>query len=124
MTGGGGEIGGAVGESGCALIAEEGGLVAEEEEVEVVIVVVVDPHGGLEATLGHGGGGGGPATFGVVEELRACVGDDAQVHQAVVVVIAGGDGTDGLELGEAGVGDESGAATVELDAGGRPGEQV
>ena len=60
------EIGGAVGESGGALVAQERGRVAEEDEVEVVIVVVVDPDGGLEAALRQIGGraGSGPSRCG------------------------------------------------------------
>ena len=124
MAGLEGEVRGAVGETGGAFIAQERGGVAEEHEVEVVIVVVIDPGGALEAALRQMGVLANEVAFGVAIEQRAGVGEDAEIHQAVVVEIAGGDGEGADEIFEAGLFDEIGAVAVQRDRGGGPNQQI
>ena len=70
VTGSERKIGGAVGESSGALIAQQRGRVAEQDEVEIVIVVVIDPDGGLEAALREVGGRELEAALDVAVEQR------------------------------------------------------
>ena len=80
-----------------ALVAQQRRAIAEEHEVEVVVVVVIDPDGGSKRRLGQLGRARGGTALHVAIEQRAGFRQDAKVHQAVVVEVAGATKMDALD---------------------------
>ena len=105
-------------------IAHQDGVLAEQDQVEIVVVVVVDPDGAFEAALRERGVDGSEAAFRVAIELRTGLGEDAEVHEAVVIEIARGDGDHAGDLFQAGIPGQYGAIAVQMDARCRPDQQI
>jgi len=119
-----GEVCGAVGEAGFALIADQCGTVAEQDEIEIVVVIVIEPDGSVEAVLGEIGFEGFETASDIAVEERAGFGEDAEVHETVVIEIAGCDLDYVLEGGQAGIGSEVGAFAIEGGSFGGPDEEI
>ncbi len=118
------EVGSAVGKSGRAFIAIQRRSCAQQDQVEIVIVIVIHPHGALETLLGKVGIDAAEMAFGVGEEQRAGLGDDAEVHEAIVVEIAGRGRDDAGQARESGIRDGGAAVAIERDAARRPCQQI
>ncbi len=93
-------------------------------EVEIVIVIVIEPHGRVESA-------GGQVRFltdefsaRVAIQLRTGGRQNAEVHQPVVVEVAGRNGDRTRDAFKAGRGRELLPAQIELDAARRPHQQI
>ena len=90
---------------GKVLKGESPGVVAEQDQVEIVVVIVIHPDGALEAPLREIRRVRGEAAFGIVIEERAGLGENAKVHEPIVVEVARGDGDHAGQLFEAALGE-------------------
>src|SRR5260221_6756929 len=77
-----------VGETSCALVANESGFLPQQQQIEIAIVVVIEPHrlfigssGQLRRMLLEN-------AAAIVIERRAGIGQHTKIRQSIVVEIA------------------------------------
>ena len=96
-----GEVRGLIAEARRAVVAHQPGILAQQDQIEIVIVIVVDPDRLLIMAGGQLGGMLLKLSLLVDVHRRAGFGENAQIRQAIVVEIAGGDGDDVFQAFEA-----------------------
>ena len=66
-------------------------------------MIEIKPDGFSEAGVGGYFGSFAESAFVVVVQGDACVGDDAKIGEAIIIIIANGDGDKILEIGQAAI---------------------